>query len=507
MSLDDLLRWGRAQPRQRQQVDLFAKLMEQDDELVAQGFPPMTPWWKATLRRFYASGKRRFVGRVGRKGIKSSMLCRVAVCEVLHGPHVLRPGDLGLFMFLSENTKEAKTRMFLLRSILTALRIEFDPIEGDIRLRGLPLVFGVRAARIGAVSGPVVIGFVADEVAKWRDDSTGANPATEVLASLRPATVTQRHAHQFLISSPWSTLDAHHDAFAEGDTDEQMVAHAESWVANPTITEAFTHTLERDEQIWRREFAAIPMGSMEASFFDHRVIDAAVVPGLVLPLAPRPGVHITGAGDLAFVRDSAALVFVHRTGEWIDDTSKYTVAGIHEMRPTAEAPLMPGEVMEQFAALLKQNGVDWFMADGHYRMTAVEHLRKHGLYFADAPEGQEGKAETYVRTRVVLHGNRLALPDDQRLIRQLKEITSRPTPGGGLSISSPRRGGGHGDLVSGLVLAIWQRTGKYQAPEDPIKPGTPEWAARLQTKEKDAAIRKAGTRDRKKWKQLGQRYR
>jgi hypothetical protein len=51
------------------------------------------------------------------------------------------------------------------------------------------------------------------------------------------------------------------------------------------------------------------------------------------------------------------------------------------------------------------------------------------------------------------------LPRHDRLLRQLREVTVRPLTGGGMSVSSPRSPGGHGDLVSALVLALWQEHG------------------------------------------------
>jgi hypothetical protein len=61
-----------------------------------------------------------------------------------------------------------------------------------------------------------------------------------------------------------------------------------------------------------------------------------------------------------------------------------------------------------------------------------------------------------------------------RFREQLRSITKKPLPGGGIQISAPRRragptgaSGGHGDLVSGWVLSMWrcgagktQKTGK-----------------------------------------------
>lgn len=499
--LDSYGAWRRGQSGSKATGErLFASLMEQDDRLVRAGFPPMTDWWKDTLERFYKSGKRKLVGRIGRKGHKSTNGCRVACNEILSGDHLLRPGDIGLYMFTSENTFEAKGRLFMMKAILDALGVGYEPLDRDTRIIGTALTFGVRAARIGAVSGPVVIGFIGDEVAKWRDEETGANPATEVLRSVRPAMVTQKNAHEFLFSSPWSTLDAHHEAFSEGDTDDQLVAYAPTWIANPTVTEEDTKRLEKDEPTRLREYGAIPMGAGESGMFDHGAIDAAALRGkdLTMPLVAAPGTVVTAGGDLAFERDCASLAIAHRVGAWNDDASRYTIADLLQKRPRPSEPLMPGEVIEEFAAKLKWHHCGWMMADGHYRMSAVEHLQKHHLTFADAPEGQRGKAESYVRLRVVLHGGRLTIPGNADIVKQLKEVTSKPTAGGGLSISSPHKsGGGHGDMVSSVVLAVWQPNG-YEVPAGLPTVGTPEHAAMVEQAMFDQAKKRQKVANRAK---------
>ena len=428
-------------------------------------------------------------------------MCRVAIAEMLHGEHVLRPGDLGLFMLVSENTEEAQGRIFTLKSILDALRVRYEPMNRDVRLTGTQVIFGVRAGRIGAVSGPVLIGLVADEVAKWKNDDTGVNPASEILSSVRPAMITQPNAHEFMISSPWSSLDAHYDAFEEGDTEQQNVIYAPSWVANPTITEEQTRKEERDDQRWEREYKAVPMGSTEVHFFDHRAVDLCATTDIVMPVKAEPGAVVTAGGDLAFVRDAAAMAVCHRYGAWNDDASRYLLADVLEEKPAQGFPLLPGNVIGAFAAKLGEHRVSYLMADGHYRMSAIEHLEKHGLHYADAPEGQIGKADTYVRMRVILHGGRFRYncPDLQR---QMKEVTSKPTPGGGLSISSPHKpGGGHGDVLSAVVLGLWQQSGYEVLAPEPAH-GSPEWAKREQLAQKEAAMRAAAKRDRKPWKGL-----
>jgi hypothetical protein len=110
-----------------------------------------------------------------------------------------------------------------------------------------------------------------------------------------------------------------------------------------------------------------------------------------------------------------------------------------------------------------------------------------------APEGAIGKADTYAMARSLIAQGRVRLPKHQRLLQQLKDVTVRPTSGGALSIQSPRwAGGGHGDLVSALVLALWQAHRNYVAPEPQRDDGMDEY----EREEVEAMKRRAEERDR-----------
>src|ERR1019366_409857 len=188
-----------------QAVSAVAHLDALARALVARGFPAVSTWWLETLIRFYSSGRRQLVLRVGRRGGKSSTLCRIAVLEALFGQHIIPPGDVGVVAIISVSRDEAAQRLRTIRAILDALGIKYRPIESGIELEGRPVVFKTFAASVAGVSGFTCVCAIADEVAKWRDADTGANPASEVLASLRPTMATQPHARIFLSSSPLST--------------------------------------------------------------------------------------------------------------------------------------------------------------------------------------------------------------------------------------------------------------------------------------------------------------
>lgn len=465
--------WAMEAYREEPTKDLFSALLEQDEALRRKGWPAISPWWLEHLKRFYAGGKRRQVIRAGRRGGKSSTLCRVAVCEALHGQHNIPPGDIGVFAFFSVSMREARERLRTICEILDALGVGYERSGDSVRLHGRPVAIRVYPASVRTAVGFTCIGAAFDELARWRDEATGANPATEVLRSVRPAMATQRQAREFLSSSPWSTLDAHYEAVEAGETPQQSVAVGASWECNPTLTEAQCREDEPDEATFLREYAAQPMAASASAMFDVRAIEAAQK-DYALPREPRVGESVMAGGDFGFQRNSSALAVVHLA------ESLWTVGELLELRPDAGAPLRPSDVCAQFAARLRMHGGPPLMADAHYRQSIVEHLAQYQLGYIDAPTDVPA---TYVRFRTLLHQGQIVLPRDRDLVRDLAEVTSKPTATGRISIKLPERpGGAHADRVSALVLAIWQRGGVklLEEPKDPYAHWTEQEKADLE---------------------------
>lgn len=449
---------------ERARMSVFEGLEAIERELVGAGWPKMSPWWHAQLRSFYASGRRRMVLRVGRRGGKSSTLCRVVVAEVLYGRHPVPPGDAGVFMILSVKKEDAVERINTIESILQVLGEQFDRIGEriELRVRGARRVIKAMAANFRTVVGGTAIGILADEMARWRDDRTGANPAVEVMRSIRPSLLTMPNAREFDSSSAFSTIDYHHEMFSQGNTDRQIAAMAPTWVANPTLTEADTRELEEDNETWQREYACVPMGAGELAFFDPREIDAAVGP----MVTPEPGDILTAGADFGFRNDWSAI-YLAAQRETDENGTHYHPIDLLVLKPTAEHALRPSDTVSRFAAVLSRFGVPCVMADAHYRESIVEHLEEHDLAFAAAPADVP---KTYTRLRALLHQGRLTLPDDPDLLRNLKGVTGTPTATGRISIRLPRgAGGGHADNVAALVLACWQRDG-HRVPHPDNRP-------------------------------------
>jgi hypothetical protein len=459
---NELISWAsRNQGGGPPKTDLFQKLMEVDELLVRKQFPPISKFWKDALERFYATGRRRLVLRVGRRGGKSSTLARVAVIETLYGDHQVPPGDVGVFAFVSVTRREARQRLSTIAEILDVLKVSYTRRGDEIELNNTNRLFRVYSASFRTAVGFTCIGMVADEAAKWRDDDTGANPATEVLRSMRPAMATMPNAHEFLSSSPWATLDAHHEHMELGDTEHQNVESAPTWVANPTLTEAQCRELEADEETFQREYGAIPMRGGVSIFFDSRAIEDSVLKDWTNPRTPRIGEQVTCGADFGFKSDFSALYISHLLG------GMYMPGELVVLKPQKDRPLKPSEVAKAFAETISKHGSQGVMADGHYREAMVEHLAPFRLALLDAP-AQPVKA--FIRARTLLHQDRIRLPNDKTLLRDLREIQKRPTPNSHIRIILPRRsGGGHSDMVSAFVNSVWQRAGAVVIDRDKLK--------------------------------------
>ncbi len=218
-----------------------------------------------------------------------------------------------------------------------------------------------------------------------------------------------------------------------------------NWDADGTIT---ADMLAEDAVNYEREILAVPLPADASTFFDPRAIARAFERE-----SPSASVSGKGAGaDFGFTADSSALAVAMR-----HDDGTFEVVEVIEHRPERGQPLKPSTTVAAFATIARRHGIDWLVADGHYKEAVREHLDDAGLRLIEAPEGSDGKSQTYLEVKRLLHEGRIKLPNNSRLKEQFRSIVAKPLQGGGLQISAPRKKGmGHGDLVSAVVLAVWR---------------------------------------------------
>ena len=202
----------------------------------------------------------------------------------------------------------------------------------------------------------------------------------------------------------------------------------------------------RDPDNCQREYFAEFMSAGSSSFFDSDSIADSVDEDRAR--APLQRTEAVGCGaDIGLVKDSSAIVAIAADGHMMRLVEHL------ELRPARKQPLKLSDVIKQFAEVCRRHKVTSFMADGFSREAAKEWSVEYGVSIADAPAGALGKYETYVALRQALLERRLVLPNDPRVLSQLRAVQRKPLAGGTFQISTPRRiGNAHGDVVSALVL-------------------------------------------------------
>lgn len=234
---------------------------------------------------------------------------------------------------------------------------------------------------------------------------------------------------------------------------------------------------ERDPDNAAVEYGAEWVSSGGSSFLSLEEIEGALGDAPLLKNSggrsddPRnlllpPGGRIAAAVDLGFVKNSAVLVVVVKPPE-----GQIRVVYVEERRPAADSPLVPSEVCSDFATTMAALGCTLAASDGHYMETLREHTLAAGIaLYPGAPP-----AERFLKLRTLLREKNLSIRVPallrERVRRQALGITSRNTPGGGISLQLRRElDGSHGDVIDCIARAVHAITVHGGA----LIPGAPE---------------------------------
>jgi hypothetical protein len=133
------------------------------------------------------------------------------------------------------------------------------------------------------------------------------------------------------------------------------------------------------------------------------------------------------------------------------------VTEVREWKPAKNAPLVPSVVRTGIIGMAKEAGCNEVALDLFGIEDAREQFSKAGISIFELPSGQAGKLQMYSVAKELIHAKRVRIPAlYRRLATQVKAVVGKATPGGGVQISTPRtRGGGHGDLCSAFIAALY----------------------------------------------------
>jgi hypothetical protein len=295
-------------------------------------------------------------------------------------------------------------------------------------------------------------GMLFDEADFHRDENGVVNLPDNFRAA-RPRML--RGAQIWLPSSPWADMGPYHEMFtaAFGKPGSTLAFHSDSRSMNPSLDrDAEREERERDPDNAAREWDGIPLSADSTLFFPPDAVERAIDRDRAMRLAPLPGVPHYAGSDLGFRKNSSAMAI----GRFA--TGRVELAYHEELRPPKGGSLKPSAVCEAFGRVCGDYGVDRLRGDGHYAETAREELDRcrPRVAYDDWNPSLEAKTEAFTAFRRLMQEGLLSLPDDKRLIAQIRRTQSKPVPGGKIQIQLPRQGQAHGDLLMAVVLACTQ---------------------------------------------------
>lgn len=321
-----------------------------------------------------------------------------------------------------------------------------------VRDDGKRITIECRAASRGgrATRGFSYFGGLLDESSFFEDAESGVVNDSEIYRSISARLLPG--AKLGVISTAWAERGLLWDSVQEnhGHPKTGLAVIAPTLLVRNTRRNRQTYAEEhaRDALNAAREFDCVPFDVGTSAFFDPITIDAAVadIPELTLSDGRCPAAL---AIDTAFRRDATGGVITRR------ESDIYTVAEVSKITPERGKPLKPSEVITYLVGRGKEHHCQTLLADQHYIETVREHAE--ALELIEAPAGNAGKMQVFLAAKTALAEGQVRISRHHKdLVKQLKDVVSKPLPGGGLQISSPRsKIGGHGDTASAFVLTIW----------------------------------------------------
>ena len=302
-----------------------------------------------------------------------------------------------------------------------------------------------------AARGKSVIDFIFDESELVQNAEDRAITDTELIRAATPRLI--RGGRVFLISTPYPFPSETRQLFKSnyGKPTVATVALATTLQMredDPECEARFARELAIDPDNARREFLCEEMAT-SGSFLSPEQVDGAVG-----PIEATGGCASCGI-DLAFVNDSSACIVVER------QAGKVVVTRLELLSPAPGKPLVPSEVITQFARLSTQSGAFQALADSWYLESVKEVAIKLGMAVSAGPQHTQFEISA-LYMRDLFRNRQIVIPPNEQLLDQLKSVMSAPKQGGGVALTFPRRiGAGHADLVPALVYAVWLDRCKY----------------------------------------------
>jgi hypothetical protein len=379
---------------------------------------------------------------VGRRGGKSHMATLLAVYEACFNDHeeILSPGEVATVMVIACDRKQARTVMRYVRGLFETSpilsKLVWRDREESIELTNRCAI-EVQTATHRGTRGYTVACAILDEIAFWLTD--GRNPDQEIISALRPSMATL-DGKLIAMSSPYARRGVLWDAYRKhyGQAGKILVAQAPTLTMNPTLPESIIDEAYKDDPL----SAAAEYGAQFRTDVESYVSLEAVE-------------RVTRPSQLEIMPDTSTRyqAFVDPSGGSSDAMTlaighldKDSGCAIVDCTRKATPPFSPESVVEQFAVLLRNYRCHEVTGDRYAGEWPREQFSKRGIRYSPSALT---KSEIYQNMLPLINSQRVELPPDMHLQRELLGLERRTARGGKDSIDHAPNG--HDDLINSVA--------------------------------------------------------
>jgi hypothetical protein len=387
---------------------------------------------------------------VGRRGGKSRMSALAALFQAIRRDFnaLLAPGERGVIPIIAADRQQARSTLGYLKGLL---RLDAFAVYVARTLRdSVELTTGAEI-RVGTASyrttrGYTLAGVVAEEVAFWLSDETGANPDSEILAALRPGMATVSGALLLGMSSPYAArgeLYKAHQRFTAIDDPIGIAWNADTLSMNPGIDERIIADAFNDDPLAAAsEYGHgghVAFRRDVESFLDAEAVRAVTVPGR------RELPAVSSARYWAFVdpsggsQDAFTMAIAHRDGE------RAVLDCVRERQP----PFSPDAVVQEYAELLRVYRLSEVTGDRYGGEWPRERFKAQGIRYVAS---DATKSDLYRELLPSVNAGRIELLDLHRLAAQLVGLERRTSRGAKNNVDHAP--GGQDDLANAVAGAL-----------------------------------------------------
>ena len=399
----------------------------------------------------------------GRRAGKSYLLALIGVFLAIFRDYkpFLSAGERAHIMILASDRRQSRLILRYVKGALERSKILAALVEREVA-DGFDLANSV-SLEIATASNKTTRGYalaavLADELAFWPVEDTGAVSDEDILAALRPALSGFPNALLLAASSPYAKRGALYSAFKHhyGSEDPHtLVWRAPTRRMNPSIPQSYIdQAMERDPASAASEYLAEWREGI-GSFISREVVELLVMRGR-REISPIPGVKFYGFVDPS--GGGGADSFTAAIAYASDDT--IVLAAIREITP----PFSPADAVSELSAFARSYGLTEVVGDRFAGAWPLEAFQAHGITYRYSELPRSG---LYLELLPILNSGRIELLDHPRLVSQLSNLERRTVRGSRDVIDHPPNS--HDDIgncVAGVVSTIQRKpaglvTGSY----------------------------------------------